>query len=212
MMISKRLSDKKYKKLKKESDIRNFKSFETRQLDDGDMIVEGYAATLEEETVIYEFDGIEYKEVIDRNAFVEADMSDVIFNYNHQGKVIARTRNDTLKLNIDQRGLHMEARVDGTEEGKKIFEEIQGGYIDRMSFRFSVSEDTYDRETRTRRILKIKKVWDVSAVDIPAYEGTKINARSYFDLEREKEELESLELRRRRLKLKLELGGIENDD
>lgn len=144
---------------------RNFNNFEIRE--DGDeLIIEGYAATFEE-TVLFEHEGVEYKEIIDRNAFTTADMSDVIFNYNHGGKVIARTRNKTLDLRVDNGGLYINAKVGGTDEGRRIYEEVKGGYIDRMSFAFKVSEDSYDRDTHTRKIIGIKKVWDVSAVDIP---------------------------------------------
>ena len=143
-----------------------------------EMIVEGQAVTFESETTLFKCGETEYKEVIDRNAFNEADMSDVIFNYNHSGKVVARTRNNTLRLNIDSNGLNIEARLDGTDEGRKLYEEIKGGYIDRMSFCFTIKEDSYNQETHTWRVLKIDKLYDVSAVDIPAYDTTSISARS----------------------------------
>jgi HK97 family phage prohead protease len=149
--------------------------------------VDGYAAKFNSPTVLYEWDGIEYKEIIDARAFDEADMSDVIFNYNHGGKVVARTRNNTLKLAVDATGLKVEAQLGGTVEGRNLHQEIDGGYIDRMSFRFQIREDKYDQATRTRTITKIKKVYDVSAVDIPAYDDTNISARSFFEAEIEKE-------------------------
>ena len=179
-------------------EFRSFKEFEIRK-DSEEMTVEGYAATFNDPTVMYSFDGIDYKEQIDDRAFEEADMSDVIFNYNHGGKVIARTRNKTLELKIDKKGLHIKAKLDGTEEGRKIYEEIKGGYIDRMSFAFTVSESAYDSENHMRTIRKVKKLYDVSAVDIPAYDTTSISARSFFELEREKEQkaLENAELRKK---------------
>ena len=141
---------------------------ETIQDEDGqevqEMIVEGQAVTFESETTLFKCGETEYKEVIDRNAFNEADMSDVIFNYNHSGKVVARTRNNTLRLNIDSNGLNIEARLDGTDEGRKLYEEIKGGYIDRMSFCFTIKEESYNQETHTWRVLKIDKLYDVSAV------------------------------------------------
>ena len=143
-----------------------------------EMIVQGQAVTFEQETVLFKCGDTEYKEVIDRNAFNETDMSDVIFNYNHSGKVVARTRNNTLKLSIDSNGLNIEARLDGTEEGRKLYEEIKGGYIDRMSFCFDIEEESYNKETHTWRVLQIGKLYDVSAVDIPAYDTTSISARS----------------------------------
>lgn len=153
--------------------IRNEDGTETQE-----MIVEGQAVTFEKETTLFKCGETEYKEVIDRNAFSEADMSDVIFNYNHGGKVVARTRNNTLELSIDANGLNIKARLDGTEEGRKLYEEIKGGYIDRMSFCFTIKEESYNQEKHTWRVLKVDKLYDVSAVDIPAYDTTSISARS----------------------------------
>jgi len=192
--------------MKDDAAKRSFKNFEARAVND-EMIVEGYAVKFDEETVLYESDGIEYKEVVERGAFEEVDLSDIIFNYNHAGKVIARTRNETLKLSVDQDGLYIRADVSGTKEGREIYEEIKGGYIDKMSFRFTVSEDAYDRDTHTRTIQRIGRLFDVSAVDIPAYDGTDITARSYFEAEAEKVSLEKLERKKKMLKLKLQLGG-----
>lgn len=125
--------------------------------------------------------------MIDARALLNAEMSDVIFNYNHSGKVMARTRNKTLELIVDERGLHIRAKLDGTEEGRKLYEEIRGGYIDRMSFSFTVADQRYDKENRMRVITGIRKLYDVSAVDIPAYDTTSISARSYFEAEAETE-------------------------
>ncbi len=163
-------------------------------------VVRGTAVVFNRPTCLYEYDGVKYYEVIDRNAFAECDMSDVIMNYNHGGKVVARLRNRTLKITIDGQGLHIEAYLSGTEQGRALYEEIKGGYIDRMSFSFVVRESKYDTATHTRTITKIKKLYDVSAVDIPAYEETSISARSYFEMERSKE-VKALEqaARRRRV-------------
>lgn len=179
---------------------------ETIQDEDGqevqEMIVEGQAVTFESETTLFKCGETEYKEVIDRNAFNEADMSDVIFNYNHSGKVVARTRNNTLRLNIDSNGLNIEARLDGTDEGRKLYEEIKGGYIDRMSFCFTIKEESYNQETHTWRVLKIDKLYDVSAVDIPAYDTTSISARSsrLAVAEKEQKALERAQLQKERSK------------
>lgn len=179
-------------------EFRSFREFEIRK-EDEDLIVEGYAATFNDPTVMYSFDGIDYKEQIDDRAFDGADMKDVIFNYNHGGKVIARTRNKTLELKVDKKGLFIKAKLHGTEEGRRIYEEIKGGYIDRMSFAFTISESAYDSENHIRTIRKVKKLYDVSAVDIPAYDTTSISARSFFELESEKERkaLDKAELRKK---------------
>lgn len=162
------------------------------------LYVEGYAVRFNEPTVLYEYSDYQYKEKVHPEALREADMSDVIFNYNHGGKVMARTRNKTLELKIDSKGLFIRARLDGTEEGRKLYEEIRGGYIDRMSYAYTTKEASYDSETRTRTILRIKKVYDVSAVDIPAYDTTSISARSAFEMEIEKEKQAAAAAERRK--------------
>jgi len=183
-------------------DFRNFVNFEVRAVEENkELYVEGVACVFNKQTVLFEYEGIQYKEQVDSKAFDSADMSDVIFNYNHYGKVVARTRNKTLQLEVKDDGLHMKARLDGTEEGRKLYEEIKGGYIDRMSYAYSVQESSYDTKKHLRSILKIKKLYDVSAVDFPAYSETSITTRSFLDLEKaEKEKLDSdLLLRKRKL-------------
>lgn len=194
--------------LKPEREYRRFETFEVRAIDNqGDQnsgkYVEGYALTFEQPTVLYEHDGIQYMEQIARGALATSDMKDVIFNYDHGGKVMARTRNKTLELIIDDKGLFIRARLDGTEEGRRLYEEIKGGYIDKMSFAFSTSASEYNKDTRTRTITAIKRIYDVSAVSIPAYDTTSLQARSFFELERTKEQkvLESAELRKKLLLL-----------
>lgn len=182
--------------------VRNETTQDESGQDINEMIVQGHAVTFESETVLFKCGNTEYKEVIDRNAFNETDMTDVIFNYNHGGKVVARTRNNTLKLSIDSNGLNIEARLDGTEEGRRLYEEIKGGYIDRMSFCFTVKEESYNQETHTWRVLKIDKLYDVSAVDFPAYDTTSISARSsrLAVAEKEQKALERAQLQKDRSK------------
>lgn len=177
--------------------------------ENNEMIVEGYAVRFESPTVLFEEGEIEYKEQIDARAFEDAQMDDVIFNYNHGGKVMARTRNGTLELEVREEGLFIRARLNGTEEGRKLYEEIKGGYIDRMSFRFSVKEEAYDTENHMWTVRRIKKLWDVSAVDIPAYDDTLIEARKNFVLEAEAQEQRerkaAAELHKRKLMLRNKL-------
>jgi hypothetical protein len=200
----------KMEKLTKDGrDFRRFAKFEVRTLEENEekeLWVEGYAVRFNEPTILWEYDGKEYKEQVDDRAFDDADMSDVIFNYNHSGKVMARTRNKTLQLSIDDKGLYIKARVDGTEEGRKIYEEIKGGYIDRMSYSYTVTEAAYDSENRIRTVRKIKKLYDVSAVDIPAYDTTSIYARSLINAEEEAgKKLKEVEEKRKRLILLTQL-------
>ncbi len=184
---------------------REYRAFELRAAD-GEMTVEGYAAIFESPAVLYSYDGVDYREVIDRKAFSGAQMVDVVMNYNHQGKPVARTKNGTLQLRVDSTGLQIRADLSGTEEGRRLYEEIRGGYIDKMSFAFTVSEDSYDRDTHTRRILGIQRLYDVAAVDLQAYDATNISARSYFSAEAEKaNRAEARAAKIKKLKLMLEV-------
>ena len=181
---------------------RDYRNFEIRAEGDG-MRVEGYAATFDQETVMWEYDGIQYKEVVDRKAFDNAQMADVVLNYNHSGKPMARTKNGTLELRTDATGLHISADLSGTEEGRRLYEEIKGGYIDKMSFAFTVSGEEYNKDTRTRRITGIKRLYDVAAVDIPAYDSTSISARSFYEAEAEREKAEALEREKQKQRIKI---------
>lgn len=159
--------------------------------------VHGIPVVFNTPTCLYEFEGVKFYEQIDRHAFDNCDMSDVIFNYNHGGRVAARIRNNTLKLSLNDVCMEMDAFLGGTEYGRNLLEEIRGGYIDKMSFAFVVADDEYDPATHTRTITRIKKLYDVSVVDIPAYDQTSISARSFFEVEYEKEKraLEQARLR-----------------
>ena len=178
--------------VKEGREYRNFSAAEFRALDteDGSMIVEGYATTFDA-PYDFGFDGM--KECISRNALDEADLTDVIFQYDHEGRVLARQRNNTLSVMCDDHGLYVRADLSGSEQGRQLYEEIQNGLIDRMSWAFIVDDDgwEYDPQTRTSTITRVSKVFDVSAVSIPANEDTEIHARSYFDgvIEMEQQEL-----------------------
>lgn len=167
----------------------------------GEMIVEGRAIVYDSPTVMWEWDGVKYYEVIQRGALDGADMSDVCLKYNHSNNIMimARTRNKTLELMPDEQGLMIRAKLANTTAGRDLFELVKRRDIDKMSFGFTTKEESYNKETRTRKIIKFKKIWDVAGVDTPAYSDTSISARSFFEAEAEKErkELESAELRKR---------------
>lgn len=184
-------------------------------------VVTGYATTFDEPYKLFSGEGWELWEVVDRTAFDETDMSDVIMQYDHKGRVFARTRNNTLQVKPDEKGLFIEADLGGTEIGRELYEEISGGYTDRMSFGFTVTGDSEDREQNdagiwiyTRHIKSVGKLYDVSAVSIPANDGTSIAAdavtRSIGDLtdgvieriqaERLEEEKRALEAKRAEVK------------
>ncbi len=169
---------------------------------DSNYYVEGYATTFEPYEV-YELDGIKYYEKVDKNAFTGADLSDVIMQYDHAGRVLARQSNGTLGLETDDEGFFMYADLSKSSASRDMYEDISSGLVTKMSWAFTVAEDEFDRETRTRHIKRIKKVYDVSAVSLPANNDTVINARSYFDGEIEKMKAERLEQKRRILQLKL---------
>lgn len=177
--------------------LRSFQTFELRAKEESeenlsDLIIEGIACVFDSETTLFEWNGVEYKEKVDKGAFADADISDVIFNYNHGGRVYARTRNDSLHLEVKEDGLHVLIKLNPEDEGhKQLYRDIKNGLIDKMSYAYTVSEEAYDVDTHLRTVLKIKKLYDVSAVDIPAYDSTSISARSVLDLE--KSEIEKLE-------------------
>lgn len=176
-----------------------------QEAEEQELYVEGYAVRFDSPTVLFEYGGTEYKEQIDRHAFDGALMEDVIFNYNHGGKVLARTRNDTLWLTVDDMGVFVRAQLDGTEEGRKLYEEIAGGYIDRMSFAFTIQEESYDSAEHLWTIQKVKRLYDVSAVDIPAYDDTSIAARRAAVEDSQRAHQAALALDKCKLKLKCKL-------
>lgn len=155
----------------------------------GEMVVEGYATTFNQPYTLYSWDDYEVREEIDEHAFDECDMTDVIMQYDHQGRVFARTKNGTLQLAADENGLKITADLSGTDIGKQLYGEIKGGYTDQMSFGFIVGldEKTYTEDHETgkttvlRRIKKISKLYDVSAVSIPANPATELHTRSLGD-------------------------------
>ena len=152
-----------------------------RALEDEEFIVEGYATTWNDPYTLFEYDGIKYMEQIDRNALNGANMDDVIFLYNHGGMVFARQSNGTLQLSINDRGLYIRADLSSTEASRQMYESIKAGLVTQMSWAFTIEEDSYNEKTHTRSILKVNKVYDVSAVSIPANPNTDISARSYWD-------------------------------
>ena len=141
----------------------------------------------------------EVREQVDSKAFAKTDMSDVIFNLNHEGRVFARLSNNTLKLTVEEKGLRVDAYLGGTEEGRKIHQEIEGGYLTKMSYRFVVEDDEVkefsegEKRVILRTITNIRKLYDVSVVSIPADDHTSISARSFSDGLIEKLQAERLE-------------------
>jgi HK97 family phage prohead protease len=178
---------------------------ETKRID-SNYYVEGYAARYEP-YVLYELDDGPIFERFERGCFDNCDMSDVIFQLNHQGTVMARQSNGSLIVEPDEAGLFTAADLGRTEAARRLYEEISTGMITKMTWGFILGDFYYDKDTRTIVHKTVKKIFDVSAVSIPANQNTEINARSWADgvidlAARSEAELEN---RRRRLRLKIQL-------
>lgn len=165
------------------------------------MIVEGYAVMFDSPATHG------FTEIISKGAFDNCDMSDVPLRYNHteQFLILARTRNKSLQLEIDDKGLKIRAELLDTTQGKDIYKSIKAGLLDKMSFAFTVSEEVWDATTDTRTITKIDKLWDVSVVDTPFYDTTSIYARALSTLESEKKKLDNLKEQKKLMQRKLAL-------
>ena len=210
-------------KLNEGRSYRAMQSFEARDAEDGSMIAEGYATTFNEPYELYQYDNwegyrVKVLEQIDPAAFDECDMRDTIMQYNHAGRVFARVSNRTLNLKVDSHGLHVRADLGGTDIGRQLYQEIKGGYTDKMSFGFTVKKDSRVEErddenkiiTVLRTITKIGRLWDVSAVSLPANDGTEISARSFCDgviadLTEEFRNAEAIEKQKKRIRLLTEV-------
>lgn len=170
-------------------------------------IVEGYASTFKP-YVLFSEDGVDYSERIEPTAFDDADLSDVVFRVDHEGRVYARTSAGTVKVWTDEHGLAQRTDLGRTQKARELFDEIAAGNYPKMSFAFSVAQDHYDRATHTRVIDRIAKVYDVSPVVFPANPTTElsVSTRDYFSGVIEMEKAERLEAEKReakKLKIKL---------
>ena len=167
---------------------REYREF-TPAFEAGEKVVEGYATTFNDPYLLFKEDGYELWEEVDRNALDKTDLSDVIMQYDHEGRVIARNTNGTLTLTPDDHGLKVRADLGGTELGAEIWNEVEGRYSTKMSMGFIVRADERiveeNKETGTvkvtRRILDISKLFDVSIVSYPANDHTSIATRSYCE-------------------------------
>jgi len=176
---------------------------------DSNYYVEGYASTFDDPYELgRDSDNQPYYEVVSSRALDGADMSDVIMQFDHSGMVAARQRNDTLLVEPDTHGLFIAADLSKSEFSRNLYESISNGLVDRMSWAFTPDYDSmdFDEATRTQTINKVFRVYDVSAVSLPADEDTEISARAALDgvIERrrlEQAERKRLETRRRRVAL-----------
>ena len=177
-------------------------------------MVEGYASTFLP-YVLFNEDGVDYSERIDRHAFDEADLSDVVFRIDHEGPVYARTSAGTVRLDIDDHGLHNINDLSRTQRSRDVFEDIAVGNYPKMSFAFRVAPggDHYEPETHTRVIDRIAKVFDISAVSFPANPTTNLSVskRDWFDGVIERERAERLAAEERQATINRILSLMEDE-
>lgn len=191
--------------IKEDREYRSMELKATAPVDDvasKSYLVDGYATTFDSPYELYRDGKYIVMEQVDRHAFDDTYMGDTIFQYDHSGMVYARTRNDTLKLELNDHGLKVTADLSSTEASRGVWDAIDKGLIDRMSFAFTVTGDSYEEEEQengdvivTRTIKKIGRLYDVSAVSFPANEQTSISARSHLDGEIKRLEAERLHVR-----------------
>ena len=177
-------------------------------------MVEGYASTFLP-YVLFNKDGVDYSERIDRHAFDEADLSDVVFRIDHKGPVYARTSAGTVRLDIDDHGLHNINDLSRTQRSRDVYEDIAAGNYPKMSFAFRVAPggDHYDPKTHTRVIDRIAKVFDISAVSFPSNPTTELSVskRDWFDGVIERERAERLAAEERQATINRILSLMEDE-
>ena len=189
------------------------------------MTVRGFATTFNQPYRLWGDDEIELREQVLKSAFDETDMADVIMQYDHMGRVFARRKNGTLRLEVTDEGLAIEADLGGTDIGRQLYEEIRGGYTDKMSYGYTLTDDgateeylgeDNGRKIYLRTVRHIAKLFDVSAVSLPANDNTSISARSAFDgvIERvtaERLEAQRIETERLRTIVRARAKGVKHD-
>ena len=212
-----KLNEREYRKV-------DFALMETRNDDQGGMIVEGYATTFNQPYELMRYQDMIVNEQVDAHAFDETDMTDTIMQYDHEGPVFARISNGTLRIEPDEHGLKITANLGGTERGRQLFEEISGGYVNKMSIGFNVKGETNKRTKDgngnvviLRTLTKIGRLFDVSVVSVPANDATEISARSIGDgliAEAKKELLAEQERREKvgEIRRLLNMEAKHNDD
>jgi len=185
-----------------EREYRLAEPFRIEQNEAQELRLKGLPVVFNRETVLFEYEGIQYKEIIAGDALEGCDMSDFILNRNHgqnDSTVFARTKNGSLTFTVTPAGLEVDALLDPEDERHvNLYRDIQKGRIDKMSFAFTVRAEEYDRKTHTRTITRIAKLYDVSAVDFPAYNDTAIGTVRDFFTEDYRDEFRELEQARRR--------------
>lgn len=193
--------------MSKDAEKRYLVEMRAVESDDDKMIIEGYAIVYDQ-SATHTFGSRSFTEVICKGALDYTDMKDVPLRYNHNDNwlVIARTRNNSLQLIKDEKGLKIRAELIDTTTNRDIYKSIQSGLIDKMSFAFTVADKgdewSYGESETIRKVTNIKKLYDVSVVDTPFYDTTSVIARSFDLLENNLKQLESFDLRKRKMQMK----------
>lgn len=198
------------KKLQGEQRLIEFRAVDN---DDGKMIIEGYAIVYDQPAT-HQYGTRKFTEVIKRGALDYTDMKDVPLRYNHNDTwcIMARTRNNSLQLIKDDKGLLIRAELIDTQSNRDIYKSIQEGLIDGMSFCFSVADKgdtwTYGDDETYREVTNIKKLYDVSVVDTPFYDSTNVFARSFELLDNNLQaKQDSFELQKRKLQMQYQYNN-----
>ena len=174
-----------------------------------DMYIEGYAIVYNARTTLYEYEGRKYYEIISSTALDGCDISDVVLRYNHSDQVfgVASTKNGTLELMNDSKGLKIRAKLANTSVGRDLYEMIKEKYCSKMSFAFIIGEDEFDIKSRTRIINKFKRIIDVSVVDMPAYPQTNV----YVMDEAQRENQRELKVLKEQIKERIKASDLEHE-
>ena len=174
-----------------------------------DLYIEGYAIVYNARTTLYEYEGKKYYEIISSTALDGCDISDVVLRYNHSDQVfvLASTKNGTLELMNDSKGLKIRAKLANTSVGRDLYEMIKEKYCSKMSFAFIIGEDEFDIKSRTRIINKFKRIIDVSVVDMPAYPQTNV----YVMDEAQRENQRELKVLKEQIKERIKASDLEHE-
>ena len=183
-------------------------SHPTQKRIDTEHYVEGFAARYDPYVLYYDYDGEPIYERFERGCFDNCDMSDIIMQYDHAGKVMARTSNGSLIVEVTDEGLFVAADLGRTEAARDLYEDIETGMVNKMSWRFRTGDYYYDKGTRTIVHQTVKKVYDVAPVSIPANNNTEINARAWVDGVIDLATRSEVELEERRRKLRAKINNI----
>lgn len=192
-------------------------NFELRDGEDKQVHIQGYALTFDSLS-----EDMGFREIIRKGALDNTDMTDVIFNFNHDNdKVLARNNKSdgigSLVLTVDDKGLFFDAIPTNTSYSNDLIENLRNGVLGKCSFRFSLDYEDNEayvwdwdfKGTRgydLRTINKIKTIRDVSIVTYPAYEATSSSIYVRAKENNEKEILREKEIaEKEKLSLELEL-------